>query len=180
MLRTGIDALARHPSRHERVTGYLSFSRRALWLLPAVAVVLTTAGCAAREAAAPPPDATAAAPPPDATAEAPPAERLATALIAQPEAKPEEYAVGPKDLLEVSLFDIEDANGDPQRVLARVSQGGTISAPLIGRVEVAGLSALQIEKLLKEHYRQFIYEPRIAVFVKEHRNRRVSATTLAR
>ena len=85
-----------------------------------------------------------------------------------------EYLVGADDLLEISLFDIEDKNGEPRALLARVSQSGEISLPLVGTIEVAGLSALGIEERLREHYRTYIHEPQITVFVKEYRSYRIS------
>jgi polysaccharide export outer membrane protein len=85
-----------------------------------------------------------------------------------------EYLVGADDLLEVSLFDIEDKDGEPRALLGRVSQSGEISLPLVGTIEVAGLSALQIEERLREHYRTYIHKPQITVFVKEYRSYRIS------
>ena len=85
-----------------------------------------------------------------------------------------EYVVGPEDLLEISLFDVEEEDGEPQRIPARVSHTGVISLPLIGQVEVSGLSPLETEDLLRERYRKFIHDPQITVFVKEYRSYRVS------
>jgi polysaccharide export outer membrane protein len=85
-----------------------------------------------------------------------------------------EYLVGPEDLLEISLYDIEDASGEPRRIPARVSQTGVITLPLVGQIEVAGNSAVEIEGLLRERYREFIHEPQITVFVKEYRSYRIS------
>lgn len=85
-----------------------------------------------------------------------------------------EYLVGPEDLLEVSLYDLQDEEGQPRNIAARVSQNGLISLPLVGHVEVAGHSALQIEELLRDRYRKYIHEPQLTVFVREYRSYRVS------
>ena len=98
--------------------------------------------------------------------------KLVAAATVSPSSR--EYIVGPEDLLEVSLFDVEEREGEPQRIPTRVSQNGIISLPLIGQVEVSGRSALEIEDLLRERYRTFIHDPQITVFVKEYRSYRVS------
>jgi polysaccharide export outer membrane protein len=85
-----------------------------------------------------------------------------------------EYAVGPEDLIEVSLFDLEDQDGEARQILVRVSQAGRISLPLIGHVDVGGRSALEIEDILRQRYKKFIHEPQITVFIKEYRSYRVS------
>jgi polysaccharide export outer membrane protein len=85
-----------------------------------------------------------------------------------------EYQVGPEDLLEISLHDIEDDSGEPRLITSRVSQSGQISLPLVGTIDVTGASPLQIEERLREHYRKYIHEPQITVFVKEFRSYRIS------
>jgi polysaccharide export outer membrane protein len=85
-----------------------------------------------------------------------------------------DYRIGPDDLLEVTLFDIESKEGEPRRVTARVSQTGTITLPLVGHVQIAGKSPVDAEGQLREQYKRFIHEPQITVFVKEYRSYRVS------
>ena len=93
---------------------------------------------------------------------------------------PGEYVVGPDDLLVVTAHDItedaeEEAEDDaPQEVRARVSQAGEITLPLIGAVEVAGLTVPDIEELLRERYRTYILEPQLSVRIEEYRSYRVS------
>jgi polysaccharide export outer membrane protein len=85
-----------------------------------------------------------------------------------------DYRIGPDDLLEVTLFDIEGKNGEPRQVPVRVTQSGVVTLPLIGQVEVGGKTPVEAEAVLREHYRRYIHEPQIAVFVKEYRAYRVS------
>ena len=68
----------------------------------------------------------------------------------------------------------QDESGQPERSPARVSQGCIISLPLVGRVEVTGRTALEVESLLRERYRKFIHDPQVTVFVKEYRSYRIS------
>jgi len=85
-----------------------------------------------------------------------------------------DYKIGPDDLLEVTLFDIEGKDGEPRRIAVRVSQSGLVTLPLVGQVSAGGLTAVQAERALRDQYRRYIHEPQITVFVKEYRSYRVS------
>lgn len=81
-----------------------------------------------------------------------------------------EYRIGPKDLLEISVFGLDELN-----TTARVSEEGKITLPLLGEVEVQGLTKTEVEKklaqLLEEKYLQ---NPQVTVFIKEYQSKRVS------
>jgi polysaccharide export outer membrane protein len=85
-----------------------------------------------------------------------------------------EYRIGPEDLLEVTLFDIEDAHGEPRIVTSRVSNSGYATFPYVGLVAAAGYTPTQFEELLKEQYKRFIHEPQLTVLVQEYRSYRIS------
>src|SRR5262245_2146467 len=85
-----------------------------------------------------------------------------------------DYEIGADDLLEVTLFDIEAKNGEPRHVDTRVSQSGAITLPLVGTVTVGGQTAVAAEQTLRDHYRRFIHDPQVTVFIKEFRSYRVS------
>jgi len=102
------------------------------------------------------------------------AEQLATApaaTTAQPEAthsSPGRYAagygVGPMDTLRIQVLGLPDYD-----IKTRVSGAGTLSVPLLGEVEVAGLSPTEVEaklaSLLVE--RELLRSPQVSVFVEE-------------
>lgn len=75
-----------------------------------------------------------------------------------------DYRIGPKDLLEITVFELKDLN---QTV--RVAEDGSVTLTLLGRVEVAGLTAQELEKrlaaLLNEKYTK---EAHVTVFIKEY------------
>jgi polysaccharide export outer membrane protein len=81
-----------------------------------------------------------------------------------------EYKVGPKDLLEITVFELPELN---QTV--RVSEDGSISLPLLGRVEIEGLTKEALERkladLLEEKY---LKKARVIIFIKEYQSKRVS------
>jgi polysaccharide export outer membrane protein len=74
-----------------------------------------------------------------------------------------EYRLGPNDLLDVEVLDVE--NG---KRTVRVNAAGLISLPLVGSVVVAGLSANEAEALIARLYREkYLQNPQVSVFVKE-------------
>lgn len=81
-----------------------------------------------------------------------------------------DYKIGAKDLLEISVFGLDDMNKT-----VRVSEDGKITLPLLGEIEVEGLTKTDLEKklsqLLEEKYLQ---NPQVTVFIKEYKSKRVS------
>ena len=81
-----------------------------------------------------------------------------------------DYRVGAKDLLEISVFGLRELNKT-----VRVSEDGKISLPLLGEVEVEGLTKAELEKkishLLEEKYLQ---NPQVTIFIREYQSKRVS------
>jgi len=81
-----------------------------------------------------------------------------------------DYIIGPEDLLEISVFELEGLNKT-----VRVSEEGVISLPLLGDVRAEGKTRGQLEEtvraLLEEKY---INNPQVSVFIREYRSRSVS------
>jgi polysaccharide export outer membrane protein len=84
-----------------------------------------------------------------------------------------DYQIGPEDLLQITVFNILDAESrvTPRTISARVSQEGLISLPLIGDIKVVGLTASGLERELKRRYDKYIYDPQVGVLVTEYRQR---------
>jgi len=83
-----------------------------------------------------------------------------------------DYKVGPEDLLYIDVFGQKDL----QREL-RVNGQGQISMPLVGVINVNGLTTQQIEQRLKEAYgSEYLRNPQITVEVKEFHHQRVAVT----
>lgn len=86
------------------------------------------------------------------------------------ESKDYSYSVGPKDLITISVFEVPELN-----ITVRISEDGTITLPLLGRVEVGGLTRFQVEKklaaLLEEKY---LKNAQVTVFIKEYQSKTVS------
>jgi polysaccharide biosynthesis/export protein len=81
----------------------------------------------------------------------------------------EEYKIGPSDLLELSVFGIQEMT----RVV-RVNAQGMISLPLLGTIRAGGLSANELEVLLAEKLSEnLLQNPQVSVFIKEFVSQRV-------
>ncbi|RLE04110.1 MAG: hypothetical protein DRJ11_02135 [Candidatus Aminicenantes bacterium] len=81
-----------------------------------------------------------------------------------------EYRIGPKDLLEISVFGLDELN-----TTVRVSEEGKITLPLLGEVEVQGLTKTQVEKKLARLLeKKYLQNPQVTVFIKEYQSKRVS------
>jgi polysaccharide biosynthesis/export protein len=82
----------------------------------------------------------------------------------------EDYRIGPRDLLEISVFEAPELNRT-----VRVSASGEISLPLLGAVQAAGLTPETLESVLQELLRHsYMKDPHVSVFVKEMQSHPVS------
>jgi polysaccharide export outer membrane protein len=76
------------------------------------------------------------------------------------------YKLGADDVISVSVFDEPDLSLKE----ARISSSGTIAMPLIGQVNVKGLSISETEKLLHDAFLgDYLKKPDITVTIVEYR-----------
>ena len=81
-----------------------------------------------------------------------------------------EYKIGPKDVLEISVYGLEELNG----FKVRVEEEGTITLPFLGSVEVDGLTKTGLEKKLKQLLSETILQdPQVTVFIVEYESKKV-------
>ena len=82
----------------------------------------------------------------------------------------QDYRIGTEDLIDVSVFEVPELSRT-----VRVSAAGEISLPLLGAVKVAGLSPLDLERLLTELLRRsYLKDPQVVVFLREFHSDPVS------
>ncbi|MBW2617569.1 MAG: polysaccharide export protein, partial [Deltaproteobacteria bacterium] len=83
--------------------------------------------------------------------------------------EPEEYIIGPEDVVEIKVWDHDDLTRE-----VTVSQRGAFSFPLIGQVRAAGLTPAQLEieiiTLLADGY---LVNPQVTVTVKEFKSQKI-------
>lgn len=75
---------------------------------------------------------------------------------------PAEFALGPEDLLKVTVWKSPDLSGE-----VAIRPDGTVSMPLIGDVPAAGLTANALAKRISERLTEYISSPVVTVQVKE-------------
>jgi polysaccharide export outer membrane protein len=81
-----------------------------------------------------------------------------------------DYRIGPEDLLDISVYEDEKLNKT-----VRVSSQGDISLPLLGVLKVEGLTAVQLEREIRDLLSERLYQnPHVSVFIKEYRGQRIS------
>lgn len=97
-------------------------------------------------------------------------ERLMMAALSQGKGPYGDYKIGPEDLLEITVFEDEKLNK-----VVRVSSQGNISFPLLGILKVKGLTAMELEKEIRELLAEkYFQDPHVSVFIREYRNQRIS------
>jgi len=85
--------------------------------------------------------------------------------------------VGPGDLVEISVFEVEELS----KLKLRIPLRGTISLPLIGQFSASGRSAIELEDDIRTRLqRKFIHDPQVSVFVLEHKSQRIVITGAVR
>ncbi|HUL80054.1 MAG TPA: polysaccharide biosynthesis/export family protein [Vicinamibacteria bacterium] len=112
--------------------------------------------------------------PPAATAPAPQAAPAEGATAPAPQPAPPaaaaEYEVGAGDVLEVTVYD----NTDLSRIVT-VQTNGAISYPLIGEVQVAGLTVGEVQrKITNLLAKDYLVNPQVEVKVREYQSQFVS------
>lgn len=82
-----------------------------------------------------------------------------------------DYHIGAQDLLQISVFGIEDLDHT-----ARVNSDGHISMPLIGSVMAGGKTIPELEVVIGDKLKagKYINEPHVSVFVEEYASQRVT------
>ena len=93
---------------------------------------------------------------------------LSLASVADPASK--SYKIGPRDVLEITVFKAPELSKTVQ-----VSEAGTINFPLIGELDAAGKTAREIEQeMTRTLGSKYLQNPQISVFVKEYFSQRVT------
>ncbi len=98
--------------------------------------------------------------------------------IAQLDRAVRDYAIGPDDVLQITVFEVPEISGE-----YRVSSRGQVSLPLLpGRIQAAGLTAGELESSLEESLRasQLVNNPQVSVSVKEYRSHPITVVGAVR
>ena len=82
----------------------------------------------------------------------------------------DDFTLGPGDVLQCSVPAIEDLKDRS----VRVSGDDTIALPLIGVVDVKGMTEQDVRNALKKRLEKYMYDPQVEVFAKEYQSRQVA------
>lgn len=81
-----------------------------------------------------------------------------------------DYLIGPEDVLSIEVFNIPEL-----KQTVRVENDGTISLPLLGHVQAAGLTPAQLRQELESKWDEtYLEDPQVSVFLKEFHSQPVS------
>jgi len=80
-----------------------------------------------------------------------------------------EYIIGPRDLLEIKVFELPEFDHT-----VRVSEDGSITLPLIGNVQIGGLTKDKAEERLSELLEKYVKKAQVSIFIKEYQSSRVA------
>ncbi len=84
---------------------------------------------------------------------------------------PSDYVIGSEDVLNISVFNVPELSG----LVTRVANDGTITLPLIGRIQAANLTPAQLRnELEKDWAKKYLQDPQVTVFLQEFHSRPVS------
>ena len=81
---------------------------------------------------------------------------------------PDSYIIGPEDVLEINVWKEDELT---RQVLVR--SDGKISLPLIGDVQAAGLTPVQLKEVITERLQDYMSEPVVSVIVEIPRDIKV-------
>ncbi len=96
---------------------------------------------------------------------------LVPALVRASEPAAQEYRLGPGDGVKISVFQNPDLSLE-----TRVSETGVISYPLVGSVQIGGLSVAAAEKAIADGLRKggFVLQPQVTLVLQQVRGAQVS------
>ncbi|MDR4499432.1 MAG: polysaccharide export protein [Candidatus Scalindua sp.] len=80
-----------------------------------------------------------------------------------------EYILGPEDVIDIKVWDNDDLN-----LQVEISQQGSFTFPLIGKVKAKGLSVFALEKLISEKLADgYIKSAQVTVNVRSYKTQKV-------
>lgn len=87
-----------------------------------------------------------------------------------------DYPIGPGDVMEISVPGVDDFKSRT----VRVSGEGQIELPLIGVIQVDGLTEGGLRDKLRQALTKYMYNPEVDVFVREYHSRQVAVVGAVR
>ena len=90
-----------------------------------------------------------------------------TAALASTPGRDGDYRIGPRDVLDINVFQVNDLNKSVQ-----VNEDGSVTLPLVGKVEVGGKTTQQAEVMIADLLRKrYMQSPQVSVSLKQYGQR---------
>jgi polysaccharide export outer membrane protein len=107
-----------------------------------------------------------------AQAQSPRTPTVKEAAVAHSVAVTQDYLLGPGDVIKISVFQNADLS-----LQTRVSENGTITYPLIGTVQIGGLSTSAAERRIAQMLKEgsFLIDPQVTVLIDQIHGNQVDA-----
>ncbi|MCF7984797.1 MAG: polysaccharide export protein [Thiohalocapsa sp.] len=97
--------------------------------------------------------------------------QLAMAAVAQaPDPSRHDYRLGPDDVIKIEAPQAPEING----LKVRITGPGTATLPLVGEMQLGGLTTRDAENLLVERLGKYIHTPQVAIFVDEYASQEIT------
>lgn len=81
-----------------------------------------------------------------------------------------EYRIGPLDLVQIDVFQADELSRT-----SRVNTKGFVSMPLIGPVEIGGLSVEEAERRLEQKLAEkYMQDPHVTLFIQEYQSQKIT------
>ena len=94
----------------------------------------------------------------------------APAPAAAPASPLRDYRIGPDDLIEIQVFGVDQLSRT-----VRVNSRGQVSLPLVGLLQVGGLTGQEAETLLAQKLAEnYLQNPQVSLFIREYTSQRVT------
>jgi protein involved in polysaccharide export with SLBB domain len=77
-----------------------------------------------------------------------------------------DYRIVPRDILQITVFQIQDLN-----TAAQVNEDGSVNLPLVGKIPLSGLTVYEAEQTIGSRLRKFVQSPQVTVAVKQYGKR---------
>jgi polysaccharide export outer membrane protein len=80
------------------------------------------------------------------------------------------YILGPEDQITVRVFAADDIPDRP----AQIANDGTVTLPMVGQVQAAGLTVEQLQAALVTAYKKYFKDPQVTIQINDFRSQPVS------
>jgi len=77
-----------------------------------------------------------------------------------------DYRITPRDIVQIAVFQVQDLNNTVQ-----VSEDGTVTLPLVGKIQLSGETTYEAEQTISGKLRKFLQSPQVSVSVKTYGKR---------